>query len=157
MEERCRVEKVRWKTVTDEQHPTCLKMGVTSSTQKSSKQFLISDAKTKLVYGYIRFHIESGNGKMNLQIPDSIKHLCEIFLFIWIDIPFNWDTCRGNKDVAKVTKIDGASLRHNDVSRTIGQTSVLVDKPISDEEFNTTQLDKYNYNISWKKQAFLIL
>ena len=64
--------------------------------------------KRKIVHGYIRNHIDK---KDELNIPDSIKHLCTLFLSLWFDIVFNWDPFRGDDHIAAGTSIDGPILQ----------------------------------------------
>ena len=81
---------------------------------------VIGTRKTKAVYGYIRNYVDESN---EWQIPDSIKHLCALFLSLWFDIEFNWDQWRGTASTAEGTEIDGHRLQFMTGTHYLGSIS----------------------------------
>ena len=76
------------------------------------------------VYGYIRNYVDSNN---DMNIPDSIKDLCVLFLILIFDILFKWDPYRGK--LARDTQIQGTKLKflsHADGHRTVIATPLIL-------------------------------
>ena len=61
--------------------------------------------REKIVYGYVRTIEHEEN---NIEIPDSIKKLCALFLTLYYDLKFSWDPNRGGFE--KDTTINGTKL-----------------------------------------------
>ena len=91
------------------------------------------------VYGFIRHYIDS---KDKMNIPDSIKDLCALFLSLVFDIAFKWDPYRG--DFAQDTEIQGTQLKFG--QNTGNFRTVLAATPISSEKYT-----KYEWEITLTK------
>ena len=61
--------------------------------------------REKIIYGFIRNYIDTNN---DMNIPDSIKSLCAIFVSLYFDIEYEWNPNRGGYE--NDTIIEGKKL-----------------------------------------------
>ena len=80
------------------------------------------------VYGYIRNYVDIND---DMNIPNSIKDLCALFLILIFDIPFKWDQYRGK--FAGDTQIQGTKLKL--ASNTDEYRTVIAASPISSAKY----------------------